>query len=116
MNLSGRAWPGRRAKGETIMKTVAVVNNKGGVGKTTSAVNLAAGIATENRRVLLVDLDAQGSASLSLGLTRGDLWPGTAEVILDGLPIQDAIRPSSVRRFINHPAAFFWNCSACADW
>jgi chromosome partitioning protein len=49
-------------------RTVAVVNNKGGVGKTTSAVNLAAGIAAGRRRVLLVDLDAQGSASLSLGL------------------------------------------------
>jgi chromosome partitioning protein len=79
------------------MKTVALVNNKGGVGKTTSAVNLAAGIVAGKRRVLLVDLDAQGSASLSLGLTRGDLTPGTAEVILDGLPIRDAIRPLSVK-------------------
>jgi len=76
---------------------VAVVNNKGGVGKTTSAVNLAAGIAAEGRRVLLADLDAQGSASLSLGLSRADLSPGTAEVILDGLPIREAIRPSSVK-------------------
>ena len=78
-------------------KTVALVNNKGGVGKTTSAVNLAAGIAQGGRRVLLVDLDAQGSASLSLGLTRGDLTPGTAEVILDGLPVGNAVRPSSVK-------------------
>jgi len=77
-------------------RTVALVNNKGGVGKTTSAVNLAAGIAA-GRRVLLVDLDAQGSASLSLGLSRADLSPGTAEVILDGLPIREAIRPSSVK-------------------
>ena len=78
------------------MKIIAVVNNKGGVGKTTSAVNLAAGIAA-GKRVLLADLDAQGSASLSLGLTRGDLSPGTAEVILEGLPIREAIRPSSVK-------------------
>ena len=77
-------------------RTVALVNNKGGVGKTTSAVNLAAGIAAGRRRVLLVDLDAQGSASLSLGLSRADLTPGTAEVILVGLPIREAIRPSSV--------------------
>jgi chromosome partitioning protein len=77
--------------------TVALVNNKGGVGKTTSAVNLAAGIAAGKRRVLLADLDAQGSASLSLGLSRADLTPGTAEVILDGLPIREALRPSSVK-------------------
>jgi chromosome partitioning protein len=78
-------------------RTVALVNNKGGVGKTTSSVNLAAGIAAGSRRIiLLVDLDAQGSASLSLGLSRADLTPGTAEVILDGLRIKEAIRPSSV--------------------
>ena len=79
------------------MKIIAVVNNKGGVGKTTSAVNLAAGITAGKRRGLLVDLDAQGSASLSLGLTRADLSPGSAEVILDGHPIREAIRPTSVK-------------------
>jgi len=78
------------------MKIIALVNNKGGVGKTTSSVNLAAGIAA-GKRVLLIDLDAQGSASLSLGLTRGDLTPGSAEVLLEGLPIREAIRPSSVK-------------------
>ena len=76
--------------------TLALVNNKGGVGKTTSAVNLAAGLAAEGLRVLLADLDAQGSASLSLGLTRADLQPGTAEAILDAQPIKEAIRPSGV--------------------
>jgi chromosome partitioning protein len=79
------------------MKIIALVNNKGGVGKTTSAVNLAAGLVAAGRRVLLADLDAQGSASLSLGLTRADLSPGSAEVILDGHPIREAIRPSSVK-------------------
>ena len=79
------------------MKIIAVINNKGGVGKTTSAVNLAAGITAGKRRGLLVDLDAQGSASLSLGMSRADLTPGTAEVILDGLPILQAIHPSSVK-------------------
>ena len=79
------------------MKIIALVNNKGGVGKTTSAVNLAAGLVAAGRRVLLADLDAQGSASLSLGLTRADLTPGTAEVILEGHPIREALRPSPVK-------------------
>lgn len=76
--------------------TLALVNNKGGVGKTTTAVSLAAGIAAESQRVLLADLDAQGSASLSLGLTRADLHPGAAEVLLEGRPVRDAVRPSLV--------------------
>lgn len=83
----------KRQKG----KTVALVNNKGGVAKTTSAVNLSAGLAEEGRRVLLVDLDAQGSASLSLGLGRGDLSPGTAEALLEGWPARKAIRASTVQ-------------------
>jgi chromosome partitioning protein len=80
------------------MQIIAMVNNKGGVGKTTSAVNLSAGlIAAGKKKVLLVDLDAQGSASLSLGMTRADLSPGSAEVILDGHLIRQAIRPTSVK-------------------
>lgn len=76
---------------------IALVNNKGGVGKTTSAVSLAAGIAAEGHRVLLADLDAQGSASLSLGISRADLQPGSAEAVLEGHPIKEAIRPGGVK-------------------
>ncbi|MDB4931590.1 MAG: Cobyrinic acid ac-diamide synthase [Myxococcaceae bacterium] len=75
---------------------IALVNNKGGVAKTTTAVNLAAGLATRTRRVLLADLDSQGSASFSLGVARADLAPSSAEVLLDGVPIRSAIRPTSV--------------------
>ena len=75
---------------------VALVNNKGGVGKTTTAVSLAAAMTGEGKRTLLVDLDAQGSAGLSLGLTRADLSPGTAEVLLDRHPVRSAIRPTAV--------------------
>lgn len=77
-------------------KVIALVNNKGGVGKTTSAVSLAAGLAAAGHRVLLADLDAQGSASLSLGVARADLAPSAAEVIMEGKPIREAIRPSGV--------------------
>lgn len=75
---------------------IALLNNKGGVGKTTTAVSLAASLATIGRRVLLIDADCQASASLSLGIARAELAPGTAEAVLDGVPIRTAIRPSYV--------------------
>ena len=54
-------------------KTIAVVNQKGGVGKTTTAVSLAAGLALAERRTLLVDLDPQGNATSGAGITRTGL-------------------------------------------
>ena len=84
---------------------LSIVNNKGGVGKTTSAVSLAAAFARNEHRTLLVDLDAQGSASLSLGIARADLSPSSAEVLLEGLPIASAIRPSSVENLAILPGS-----------
>jgi chromosome partitioning protein len=75
---------------------LALVNNKGGVAKTTTAVSLAAGIAAKDRRVLLIDLDSQGSASLSLGIPRAELTPSTADVLFDATPIRQAIRQTAV--------------------
>ncbi len=72
---------------------IAVINNKGGTGKTTSSLNLAAGLGAEGERTLLVDLDSQASASLSLGLTRQELRPSTEEALLEGLPLEEVVRP-----------------------
>ena len=75
---------------------IAVVNNKGGVGKTTASVNLAAALAAPRRKVLLIDLDSQASASLWCGVDRGRLRPSSANCLLEGLPLLQAMRPTSV--------------------
>jgi chromosome partitioning protein len=75
---------------------LALVNNKGGVGKTTTAVNLSAALVGKDRQVLLIDLDSQGSASLSLGVSRTDLHPSSADVLLDGVAIRNALRSTLV--------------------
>jgi chromosome partitioning protein len=77
--------------------TLAVVNNKGGVGKTTTSVNLAAALAAPRRRVLLVDLDSQASASRWCGVDRSRLKPSSASCLLQAYPARQAIRSTSVQ-------------------
>ncbi len=74
----------------------ALISRKGGVGKTTTAVNLSAALAAQGLRVLLVDLDSQASASLSLGVDRAELAPSAADVLLGGLPAGQAVRGTKV--------------------
>ncbi len=72
----------------------AVVNQKGGVGKTTTSINLGASLALAGQRVLLVDIDPQANASSGLGVTAAD--PSMADVILDQRPIADVVVASRV--------------------
>lgn len=83
-------------KGEALMVTVAMIMEKGGVGKTTTALELAFGLARDERRVLMIDLDPQRKLTNGLGL-RGqvpDDAPSVYHVLVDELPIRDAIVPS----------------------
>jgi len=72
---------------------LAFMNNKGGVAKTTTAVNLAAALAGRSYHVLLIDLDNQGGASASLGVARTARSPSLADVLLDNVPLRQVIRP-----------------------
>lgn len=75
---------------------IAVMNNKGGTGKTTTTVNLSAALAMAGHTVLLVDLDSQASASLSLGVEYHHLNPSVADVLFDGTPAERVIRHSNI--------------------
>lgn len=77
---------------------VAVISRKGGVGKTTSVVSLAGALARLGKRVLVVDLDSQASASVSLGIARGDLAPSIHDVLFRSVRAAQAIRPTLTER------------------
>jgi chromosome partitioning protein len=74
-----------------MARTLAIANQKGGVGKTTTAVNLAASLAVAERRVLLVDLDPQGNATSAYGVDKVGLTRHAYHVLVDGHPASEAI-------------------------
>ena len=79
-----------------MSRVFAIANQKGGVGKTTTAINLAASLAANDLRVLVIDSDPQGNATTGLGVAKDPNRPNLYQVLLEGVPAKDAIQATEL--------------------
>lgn len=99
------AFSGHAHAGELpLPRVIAIANQKGGVGKTTTAVNLGAALAEIGFRVLVVDLDPQGNASTGLGINPRDVESSIYDVLMTDTPALDCVEPTSLKNLFVLPA------------
>jgi len=87
-----------------LPRVIAIANQKGGVGKTTTAVNLGAAMAEGGFRILVVDLDPQGNATTGLGLNPRDVGGSVYDVIMNDTSIEDCVEPTTLKNLFIAPA------------
>lgn len=96
---------GFHVKHRAMRRVIAVANQKGGVGKTTTSINLAASLATLDKRVLLVDVDAQGNATTGLGVDKKEVHSGTYDLLINSAPLESAMLETSCAGLFLVPAS-----------
>jgi chromosome partitioning protein len=96
--------PEPREEGIELPRVISIANQKGGVGKTTTAVNLGAALAELGYRVLVVDLDPQGNATTGLGISHRNVEGSIYDVIMNDTPVDDCVEPTSVKNLFVCPA------------